>query len=421
MKKMINLLAIAAALASLGLTAVANEVSARADESLQDPCSVESKTAIYGEFYKEIKGDQAKAYEAAKKYVACPSDSSDEAEVKRVQYLKDFISKYEKAQRKNQVISLIYDKNDFAKGFGVGREVLAEDPENLRALIALGYAGYLASAGKNTSFSSEAIGYAKRAIQMLDAGKTVDSWLPFSGKDEALSYMYYAIAVMTYTQNPDGAALIQNASDSLPNFIKAAQYEGKLKKHPLTYGYIAGAYENGPYAKLSADYKAKYEGKDESPESKLALANINQVVDRMVDAYARAVALAANDAQYQANKTAWLEGLTTWYKYRNNQSDAGLTEMIASVLSKPLPPEPTPITTLPASSPATTPSSSGQPAATPAGTTVGNTPTTSPTGNKNTTSPTPSNAPGNKATVPAPKPTPKPSDPAKPKIRRNHR
>src|SRR3970040_2821160 len=142
--KKIKLLAIAAALASLGLTAVANELSARAEGAWQNPCSLESKTAIYGEFYKEIKGDQAKAYEAAKKYVACPSDSSDEAEVKRVQYLKDFIAKYEKAQRRNHVISLIYDKNDFAKGFEVGRQVLLEAPQNLLPLMAMGYAGYYA-------------------------------------------------------------------------------------------------------------------------------------------------------------------------------------------------------------------------------------------------------------------------------------
>jgi hypothetical protein len=374
---------------------------------------VEAKTAVYGEFYKEIKGDQAKAYEAAKKYVACPSTSSDEAEVKRVQYLKDFISKYEKAQRKNQVIGLIYDKNDFAKGFEVGRQVLADEPENLRVLIALGYAGYLASAGKNTSFNTEAIGYAKKAIQMLEAGKTVDSWLPFSGKDEALSYMNYSIAVMTYSQtSADGsAAQAQNASDSLPYFIKAAQLEGKLKKHPLTYGYIAGAYENGPYAKLSAEYKAKYEGKDESAESKLALANINQVIDRMVDAYARAVAAAGSDAQYAANKTAWMEGLTTWYKYRNNQSDAGLTEMIASVLSKPLPPEPTPLTTLPASAPPTTPAT---------GTTGAQTATT-PTGNESSANTQPSTAAPSGTTKPATPATPKPANPGKPRLKRHHR
>jgi hypothetical protein len=368
---------------------------------------VETKTALYGEFYKEIKGDQAKAYEAAKKYVACPSDSSDDAEVKRVQYLKDFIGKYEKAQRKTQVIGLIYDKNDFAKGFEVGRQVLTEDPENLRVLMAMGYAGYLATAAKNTSFNTEAIADAKKAIQLIESGKT-EAWEPFTGKDDALSYMNYAIAVMTSGQGSD----TQHASDALPYFIKAAQLEGKLKKHPLTYGYIASAYENGPYAKLSADYKTKYEGKDESAESKLALANINQVIDRMIDAYARAVAMAGTDQKYQANKAAWLEGLTTWYKYRNNQSDAGLQEMIASVLSKPLPPEPTPLTTLPATSPATT---------TPAASSA-TTPSAAANEATDTSKNTPT-APATSGSKPATTttPAPKPNTPAKPKSKKHHR
>jgi hypothetical protein len=403
MKKMINLLAIAATLSLLALPVFANRVTPFAGETLQDPCSLESKTAIYGEFYKEIKGDQAKAYEAAKKYVACPSDGSDEAEAKRVQYLKDFIAKYEKARRKDQVVDFVYSKSDFPKAFETGRLVLADDPENLRTLIALSYAGYSAAVAKNTTFSSEALGYARKAIQLLDAGKTVDNWAPFTGKDEALGYLYYTIGVLN----------AQNPTEALPAFIKAAQYEGKIKQLPSTYAYIAGSYEAGPYAKQSASYKSMYEGKDETPESKLALANINQVIDRMIDAYARAVALAGSDSKYQAGKTEWMEGLTTWYKYRHNQVTDGLNEMIASVLSKPLPPEPTPLTTLPASSPATPASGTGTGQAaptTPAGT---GTPATGAA-----TTPT-----TNKTAAPAAKPTPKPagaSNPGKP-IKRNHR
>jgi hypothetical protein len=346
MKKIISLLAAGATLSLLAVTAFGNTI---ADESMQDPCSAESKMAIYGEFYKEIKGDQSKAYEAAKKYVACPADASDEAEAKRIQYIKDFIAKYEKARRKDQIVELVYskDKADFPKAFEVGRQVLAEDPENLRTLIALAYAGYSAAVAKNNSFNQEAQGHAKKAIQLIDSGKTLDTWAPFTGKDETLGYMYYTIGVLN----------AQNPAEALPAFIKAAQYEGKIKKLPSTYAYIAGAYETGPYAKQSADYKAKFEGKDETPESKLALANINQFIDRMIDAYARAVALAGTDAQYAAGKTEWMEGLTQWYKYRHSNSDAGLNEMIASVLSKPLPPEPTPLTTLPAAAPASTPAS----------------------------------------------------------------
>jgi len=58
MKKIISLLAIAATLSLLAVTAFGNSIT---DESMQDPCSAESKMAIYGEFYKEIKGDQSKA------------------------------------------------------------------------------------------------------------------------------------------------------------------------------------------------------------------------------------------------------------------------------------------------------------------------------------------------------------------------
>jgi hypothetical protein len=395
MKKIISLLAIAATLSLLAVTAFGNSIT---DESMQDPCSAESKMAIYGEFYKEIKGDQSKAYEAAKKYVACPSDASDEAEAKRIQYIKDFIAKYEKARRKDQIVELVYskDKANTAKAFEVGRQVLADDPENLRTLVALAYAGYSAAVAKNTTYNNEALGYAKKAIQLIDSGKTLDNWAPFTGKDESLGYMYYTVGVLN----------AQNPAEALPAFIKSAQYEGKIKKLPSTYAYIAGSYEAGPYAKQSADYKAKYEGKDETPESKLALANINQVIDRMIDAYARAVALAGNDPQYQAGKTEWMEGLTTWYKYRHNQSDAGLTEMIASVLSKPLPPEPTPLTSLPASSPASTPAS---------GSSTSGSETSSAAGAATQT-------PASKTTQPASKPTttPKPNTATNPGRPRQH-
>ena len=60
-----------------------------------------------------------------------------------------------------------------------------------------------------------------------------------------------------------------------------------------------------------------YIGKDETPESKLMLANINQLVDRMIDAYARAVAARRRRSEFASRKAVWNESLTTWYKYRN--------------------------------------------------------------------------------------------------------
>jgi hypothetical protein len=140
-----------------------------------------------------------------------------------------------------------------------------------------------------------------------------------------------------------------------------------------------------------------YSGKDETPESKLALANINQLVDRMIDGYARAVALAGSDAAFSQPKAVWQESLTTWYKYRNNNTTTGMDQLVAGILSKPLPPEPTPLTSLPpASTPAATPANnSGTPGN---GTASGaNTGTATPAANPNTTNKT---APASTGTKP---------------------
>jgi hypothetical protein len=106
---------------------------------------------------------------------------------------------------------------------------------------------------------------------------------------------------------------------------------------------------------MSEEYKAMYGGKDETPESKLMLANINQLIDRMIDGYARAVALATKP-EFEKSKAVWNESLTTWFKYRNNGQTTGMDQLVAGILSKPLPPEPTPLTSLPpTATPAATP------------------------------------------------------------------
>jgi hypothetical protein len=336
MKKMIKLITLSAIAAMLALPVAARSISER-EVALQDQCTQENKDAYYKTFLDNRNSDQPKALENAKKYVACPpaADITEDGK-KIIDYLNRWVGKYEEAMKKAQLPDLLYNKRDYDKAYALGRELTAAEPENLKYLIDLGANGYLLVTRKNPSMNAEAVNYARKAIQMLEAGKTVEDWKPLSGKDDSLAYLNYTIGTLTLEQDPSGA---------LKNLIKSAQYETPLKKEPVTYANIGGAYETGPYAKLSDQYKV-FAGKDETPESKLLLANINQIVDRMIDAYARAVALAGSDAKYTEQKKVWTASLTDWYKYRN-KSDAGMTEMVASVLSKPLPPEPTPLTSLP--------------------------------------------------------------------------
>lgn len=407
MKKLIRLLAIYASLAVIAASAftINPAVNAQTPVKPQTPapaaaqgaCTDESKTAWYADFTKFRTTDPTKAAEAGKKYLAaCPQEEGPIPA-----YLKKWIAAYDKEARRGRFQPLLYNEKKYPEALALGKEILAEEPENLRVLIDMAWGSYLAAiALKNEALNADAVNYSKKAIQLLEANKAPEGWQPFKSKEDTLAYLYNVVGRQAVKTNP---------TEALNALIKSVQLETDLKKDPLNYYYIGFSYENGPYATLSGDYKTRFAGKDETPESKLALENINQVIDRIVDAYARAVALAGSDAKYAANKKEWLDTLSTWYKFRHNASDAGLNEMIASVLSKPLPPLPTPITTLPASTPAATTPTSGTPGAVGA-----NTSATLPAGAKPaTTAVTPTTT--KTTTAPATTTT------TKPKPRNNHR
>jgi hypothetical protein len=421
MKKIIATLAIYGSLAILAVPAF-TQAQTPSPAPAQGACSEEGKAALYTDFTTFRTTDPVKANEAARKYLAC-SPQEDQYTA----YLKKWSAAYDKEARKIRFQPLLYGDKKYAEAFALGKEILADEPENLRVIIDLGYSGFhlAAPATKNESFNTDSLTYARKAIQMIESGKVPESldgkntaWAPFKGKDDTLAYLYHAVGRLLLKTNP---------TEALTALIKAVQYDTDLKKAPWEYYFIAAAYETGPYPKMSADYEAKFKDKPESPEQKLALANIEQVIDRMIDAYARAVALAGNNPTYAANKKEWMDALSTWYKYRHNQSDTGLNEMIASVLSKPLPPEPTPLTSLPAGAQTTNTPATGSVSS--SGPTTGATVPAATTKAPSTTTAAPVVTPKATTTTGAATGTPvgstaKPANTAtktKPKTRNNHR
>jgi hypothetical protein len=372
MKKLTTSLSILTIVAILALPVAARNLIAQPDNSTQDQCTQEAKDALYKTFRDNRQADQAKAYDAAKKYLACPAGEVTEASQKIVDYLTKWVGAYEEGSRKIKYRQMLYNDKKYVEAYALGKELLAAEPENLKVLVDLGASGYLVAPLNNAALSAEAVAHAKKALQLIDSGKTLEDWEPLTSKDVAVAYLNYTIGALTLQNEP---------ANALKNLIKAAQFETPLKKSPYTYVYIAGAYETGPYAKLSEEYTRLYKDKEETPESKLALANIHQIVDRMIDGYARGVALAGTDSKFAAQKPGWQDSLTTWYKFRNNNVTDGMNELVAGILAKPLPPEPTPLTVLPAA-----------PASTPANATGTNGPGTTPTTPAGTTAPKPNPA-----------------------------
>jgi len=291
-------------------------------QETDDPVKIET----YKRFVDNREKNPPVAYQAARDYLQRYQKDKDEY----TNYLSKWVAIYESDDRKRQLGGLINEKK-FAEAYRVGAKILAEEPDYLRAQIDLGYAGYLAASNKDESHNADAIAYARKAIQAIEGGKVPTEWAPFKGKDDTLAYLNYAIGFMTLKTSP------ATAIDSL---LKAAQYDSDIKKTASTYYFLAVAYESGPYKTMSTAYQNTFANKPETAESKAALEKLNVVMDRIIDAYARAIAAAGADPKTEQSRKEWLAQLTNYYKFRNGGSDAGLTEFIAGSLKKPLPPKP---------------------------------------------------------------------------------
>jgi len=285
-----------------------------------------AKIAIYTRFRDNYKDNPTVAYQAARDYLQKYTKDKDQY----TDYLSKWVAAYERDERKQNLPGLINEKK-FDEAYKTGAQILKDEPDYLRAQIDLGYAGYLAASAKNETHNAEALSYATKAIQLIEGGKVPSEWAPFKGKEDTLAYLNYAVGFLTLKTDPN------KAIDSL---LKAATYESDIKKTPSTYYFLAVAYEAGPYKTLSTAYQAEFANKPETPASKAALEKLGVVMDRIVDAYARAIATAGTDAKTEQSRREWQTQMTTYYKFRNNDSDAGMAQFIAGVLSKPLPPKP---------------------------------------------------------------------------------
>src|SRR5688500_12483277 len=135
----------------------------------------QAKIDIYTRFYNNRINNETVAYQAAKEYLAkYPKD--DDAYTR---YLKPWVALYDKWDRKQRVPQLIYDQNNFAEGYRLGKQVLAENPNDLATLMYLGYGAYLAStADRNEYIMIEARGYSQKPNSVIVDGPAPVQYTP---------------------------------------------------------------------------------------------------------------------------------------------------------------------------------------------------------------------------------------------------
>lgn len=357
MKNVLRVLIVAAFVTAFALPALAQDAAAT-PAAQAGPCTteVDAKAAMYQKFLANYKGtpDQQKtASETGKEYISKYGTCPDEGDVKITTFVKNWVTKYDKAVR-DFACTDAFNKKNYAGAFQACQVILSEQPDNTEIVLMLARAGYanITSPTPNKALNADAARMARRAVELIQSGKTPAKWDPFPSQDEALGFLYYSQGVFAQETDPTAATAA---------FIKAAQSNSLFKNESSTYTYLATIYETTELKKLVDAYTATFPPGVPVPDEKKAqydemFLNISKVQDRIIDAYARAYAILKADPKADAARTkAVLTKLTAYYKVRHDDKETGLPELIGGILSKPLMLPGQEPTTLPA--PATTTSS----------------------------------------------------------------
>ena len=261
--------------------------------------------------------DQDKAYQMSKDFLAQYGKDNDE----NVKKVKEYVEKY-----RASAINKKLDDGKTTEAFALGREILAQEPENSYVTMNLAYGGYEAlTKRKDKSFAAESVAYAKQTLSLFEAGKLPKTFQPFANRAEATALMYYVVGSFAVDTDLKAAA---------ENFYKSLQYESKIKNTAYPYYYIAFNYED-QYSKAAKDFQTKHGNQTtEDAEYKADNAKLEKLVNRMLDAYARTVKIA--QAENNSNTSAWKQRYMEIYKFAK-QSDAGADEYLNGIMSTPQP------------------------------------------------------------------------------------
>src|SRR5215207_4902890 len=344
MKNVLRLLVFAALVTVFALPSYAQDAAAAQTPAATGPCAeAEAKAALYNKFRENFNKTaelQKLAYESGKEYLSKYGTCTAAGDEQITKYIQNWVGKYEKATLEFNCAKAANENP--TQAFEACAPWIAAGQDNLKPHLALVGAGIKSYTSGNMSLNSKAAAEARTTLQLIESGKTADVWAPFATQQDAAAGLRYYIAAWS---------LETNAEEAATQLIKVAQSSSVFAKEPATFQLLGASVYNGEVTKLAAQYKAQCEGKDATTECDILLNKINYALDRVIDAYARTVALSnTNPSKYGAVSTKLKPVLETLYKQRHEGQVTGLDALISSVLTKPLPlpgqepPLPTPAT-----------------------------------------------------------------------------
>jgi hypothetical protein len=199
--------------------------------------------------------------------------------------------------------------------FAAGSEYLKQNPDSFGVLVQMVSIGTEQAKQKNAKFIPQSLAYATHAIELAEADKKpddmdVEAWKKY--KATGLPSLYQSMGLMNLVKGDRAEAKVRLAK-------AAALAPADAFNYVLLTGIL-----NDEYQDAAKHYQGMPNGAARDEELKKVLSTL----DSVIDGYAHAVALSEGSERLAGVRKQYLEDLEAYYKYRHNNSTAGMQELI---------------------------------------------------------------------------------------------
>ena len=196
----------------------------------------------------------------------------------------------------------------------LGTGWLAQHPDDVSTMLNLTILASAQAIKGNNAFVAQGRQYGAKAIELLEADKMpagfdAARWPDY--KKASLVSLYREAGVLAYKAGDKRAAL--------PLLEKAAALNST---DPGVY-FLASELNNDEYEMRAKEYQVAA-----AAERPAALKRVEEQLDKVIESYARAIAVTEGNAQYQAANAAFKQDLERYYKFRHKNSTDGMQQLI---------------------------------------------------------------------------------------------
>ncbi len=237
----------------------------------------------------------------------------------KISLAQDYQKIFTEQSEENLILPVLFDAYADADrpddAFSTAATLLARQPDSVRVLVRLTQLGIDQARKQNGKFVADSLKYGVKAIELIEADNQpadMDDAGRKQYKSSVLPGLYQtvgALKVITGDQVSAKATLLK-AAELAPT---------DAYNYLLLASILDDDYQN--QAKL-------YQGMPDSQTKRDTLPKVLALLDSVIDTYAHMIALSEGNAALQPARQQCLQFMEGYYKYRHNNSTAGMQQLI---------------------------------------------------------------------------------------------